>query len=63
MVEIIKVLSQDARVLVLDEPTAALTEAEIKALLQILNQLRDKGITCIYITHKLKEVFAIALIG
>ncbi|MFP6720354.1 MAG: hypothetical protein VCF25_08830 [Candidatus Poribacteria bacterium] len=48
MVEIIKVLSQDARVLVLDEPTAALTEAEIKALLQILNQLRDKGITCIY---------------
>lgn len=60
MVEIIKVLLQDARVLVLDEPTAALTEAEIKALLQILNQLRDKGITCIYIIHKLKEVFAIA---
>ena len=46
--------------LVLDEPTAALTESEVEILRQILMQLREKGIACIYITHKLKEIFQIA---
>ncbi|MYK18419.1 ATP-binding cassette domain-containing protein [Candidatus Poribacteria bacterium] len=43
--------------LVLDEPTAALTESEVEILRRILMQLREKGVACIYITHKLKEIF------
>lgn len=46
--------------LVLDEPTAALTESEVAILRRILMQLREKGVACIYITHKLKEIFQIA---
>ncbi len=46
--------------LVLDEPTAALTESEVEILRRILMQLREKGVACIYITHKLKEIFQIA---
>ncbi|MCE2401730.1 ATP-binding cassette domain-containing protein [Candidatus Poribacteria bacterium] len=60
LVEIAKALSRNARLLVLDEPTAALTKSEVDILRQILIQIRDKGVTCIYITHKLKEVFQIA---
>ncbi len=60
LVEIAKALSRNAHLLVLDEPTAALTESEVEILYQILRQLRDKGVTCIYITHKLKEIFQIA---
>ena len=46
--------------LVLDEPTAALTESEVEILRHILTQLREKEVACIYITHKLKEIFQIA---
>lgn len=60
MVEIAKALSRDARLLVLDEPTAALTESEIEKLMHILRRLREQGVSCIYITHKLKEIFEIA---
>lgn len=60
LVEIAKALSRDARLLVLDEPTAALTESEVDILHRILTQLRDEGVTSIYITHKLKEIFRIA---
>ena len=60
LVEIAKALSRDARMLVLDEPTAALTESEVDILHRILTQLRDEGVACIYITHKLKEIFRIA---
>ena len=52
--------SGNALLLVLDEPTAALTESEVDILRQILMQLREKGVACIYITHKLKEIFQIA---
>ena len=52
--------SSTALLLVLDEPTAALTESEVDLLRQILTQLREKGVACIYITHKLKEIFQIA---
>ena len=52
--------SSSALLLVLDEPTAALTESEVDILRQILTQLREKGVACIYITHKLKEIFQIA---
>ena len=60
LVEIAKALSQDARILVLDEPTAALTDTEAKTLFGILNQLRAKGVGMIYISHKLGEVFQIS---
>ena len=52
--------SSNALLLVLDEPTAALTESEVDLLREILTQLREKGVACIYITHKLKEIFQIA---
>jgi ABC-type sugar transport system ATPase subunit len=60
LVEIAKALSKDARLLILDEPTAALTEAETETLLGILASLREKGVTCIYISHRLREVTRIA---
>jgi D-xylose transport system ATP-binding protein len=60
MTEIAKALSEDAKILILDEPTSALTEAEIEQLMEILRTLRDHGVTCIYITHKLEEFFGIA---
>ncbi|MBA4493986.1 xylose ABC transporter ATP-binding protein [Paenactinomyces guangxiensis] len=60
LVEIAKALSKDARVLILDEPTAALTETEVEILMEILQQLRKKGVTCIYISHKMPEVFRLA---
>ena len=59
MVEIAKALSEDARVLILDEPTSALTESEIDKLVEILHNLRAHGVTCIYITHKLEEFFRV----
>ena len=57
MVEIAKALSQKARILVLDEPTAALTDTEVESLFHILNQLRSQGVAMVYISHKLDEVF------
>lgn len=60
LVEIAKALSQDARILVLDEPTAALTDSEVETLFGILNKLRARGVSMIYISHKLNEVFRIS---
>ena len=60
LVEIAKALGKNAQVLILDEPTAALTEAESERLLAILKRLRSRGVTCIYISHRLHEVLAIA---
>lgn len=60
LVEIAKALGKNARILILDEPTAALTEHEVATLLQLLRDLRQRGIACIYISHKLDEVFALA---
>ena len=57
LVEIAKALSQDAKILVLDEPTAALTESEVETLFTILRKLKDRGVGMIYISHKLDEVF------
>jgi ABC-type sugar transport system ATPase subunit len=59
LVEIAKALSHDARIVVLDEPTAALTDAEVETLFVILNKLRARGVAMIYISHKLDEVFRI----
>lgn len=60
LVEIAKALSKDARILVLDEPTAALTESEVETLFSILRKLKTRGVGMIYISHKLDEVLAMA---
>lgn len=59
-VEIVKALYHGARVLILDEPTAVLTPAEVDDLFQVLRSLREQGTTLVLITHKLAEVKAIA---
>ncbi|UFU03901.1 ABC transporter ATP-binding protein [Ruania suaedae] len=59
-VEIIKALSRDAKVLILDEPTAVLTPQETDELIEIMRQLRDSGTAIVFITHKLREVRAVA---
>lgn len=59
MTEIAKALSENAKILILDEPTSALTETEIEKLMEILTTLKELGVTCIYITHKLNEFFRI----
>jgi D-xylose transport system ATP-binding protein len=60
LVEIAKALSQEARILVLDEPTAALTDAEVETLFRIIESLRARGVGMIYISHKLDEVFRVS---
>src|SRR5271166_49038 len=59
-VEIAKALSVDARILVMDEPTAALSPQEVSALLQIVRDLKRQGIGIIYVSHRLEEIFAVA---
>ncbi|GCE76160.1 ABC transporter ATP-binding protein [Cellulomonas biazotea] len=59
-VEIIKALSRDAQVLILDEPTAVLTPQETDELIGIMRQLKDAGTSIVFITHKLREVRAVA---
>lgn len=58
-VEIIKALYRDAKVLIMDEPTAVLTPTETDKLLEVLRQLKEQGCAIIFITHKLREVMAI----
>jgi len=60
MIEIAKALSKKAEILVLDEPTAALTEADANRLLDFLKQLKKQGVSSIYISHRLEEVGQIA---
>ena len=60
LIEIIRATDKNSRVLVLDEPTAALPEHEVGILLEHLRRLRAQGTACIYISHKLDEVFALA---
>ncbi len=60
MVEIARALLKDARILILDEPTAALTEADTARLLSLLRDLRSRGVSSIYISHRLDEVFSLA---
>ncbi|HLI06482.1 MAG TPA: sugar ABC transporter ATP-binding protein [Ktedonobacteraceae bacterium] len=60
LVEIAKALSLRARVLVLDEPTAALSPHEVEELFTIVKQLRERGVAILFVSHRLEEVFAIA---
>ncbi len=60
LIEIAKALSKDVKLLILDEPTAALNEGDSANLLNLLRDLKQHGVTCILISHKLKEVISIA---
>ena len=57
MISIMRAVLKHPRILVLDEPTTALTDNEVEIVFNMLNRLRKEGITCIYISHKLEEVF------
>ena len=59
LVEIAKALSRDARVIVMDEPSAALSAAEVERLLDIVRRLRDRGAGIVFITHRLDEIYAL----
>ncbi|MCS6773948.1 MAG: sugar ABC transporter ATP-binding protein [Anaerolineae bacterium] len=59
-VEIAKALSHDARILIMDEPTAALTKHDVDQLFAIVRRLRERGVAVVYITHRLEEVFLLA---
>src|SRR5207248_11645297 len=60
MVEIARALSLNAKILLMDEPTSSLTEAESERRLEIVAELRNQGVSIIYISHRLPEVRAIA---
>lgn len=60
LIEIAKALSKNVKLLILDEPTAALNENDSENLLMLLRDLKQQGVTCIMISHKLKEVISIA---
>lgn len=59
-VEIAKAVSMNAKVVILDEPTSSLTDNEVEALFRIINDLRDKGVSIIYISHKMDEILRIS---
>ncbi|HBT18291.1 MAG TPA: D-xylose ABC transporter ATP-binding protein, partial [Firmicutes bacterium] len=60
MVEIAKAISYDSKLVIMDEPTSAITEKEIEDLFKIIKWLKGKGVSIIYISHKLDEIFRIA---
>lgn len=59
MVEIVKAMSHDAKILVLDEPTAALTKKEIVDLFRVMDELKKRGVTMVYISHRMDEIMSI----
>ncbi|PNU25106.1 D-xylose ABC transporter ATP-binding protein [Bacillus stratosphericus] len=59
MIEIAKALMTDAKVIIMDEPTAALTEREIEKLFQVIESLKKEGVSIVYISHRMEEIFAI----
>jgi ribose transport system ATP-binding protein len=59
MIEIAKALMTNAKVIIMDEPTAALTEREIEKLFEVIKSLRKEGVSIVYISHRMEEIFAI----
>lgn len=57
MIEIAKALMVDAKVLIMDEPTAALTQRETEVLFEVIQSLREKGVSIVYISHRMEEIF------
>lgn len=60
MVEIAKAVSQNAKILIMDEPSAPLTSAEVESMFAVVNLLKEKGVTIIYISHRLDEIFRLS---
>lgn len=60
MIEIARALASEARILVMDEPTSALAESEVKRLFNLIGRLKERGCAIIYISHRLEEIFRIA---
>jgi rhamnose transport system ATP-binding protein len=60
MVEIAKAIGADARILIMDEPTASLTDRDVERLFEVIGRLRDHGVGIIYISHRLEEIFQVA---
>lgn len=60
IVEIVRSLVKDVKLLIMDEPTAPLTAPEVRQLFQIVNSLKEQGITIIYISHRMEEIFELA---
>ena len=59
MIQIAKALYMNAKIISFDEPTSSLSKSEEETLFEIINKLRDQGVTIIYISHKLEEIFRI----
>ncbi len=59
-VEIAKALSKNARILIMDEPTASLVEADVQRLMAVVRQLRERGVGIVYVSHRMPEIFALA---
>lgn len=59
-VEIAKALSRDAKILIMDEPTASLVEADVQRLMTVVRQLRQRGVGIVYVSHRMSEIFALA---
>lgn len=57
LMSIVRAMAANPRIMVLDEPTTALTDSEVDILMKFLEKLRNKGVSCIYISHKLEEIF------
>ncbi len=57
MLSLMRAVAKNPQILVLDEPTTALTDSEVEIMMKLLNELRDSGVSCIYISHKLEEVY------
>lgn len=57
MIEICKALMVDAKVIIMDEPTAALTQSETEVLFEVMQSLRKKGVSIVYISHRMEEIF------
>ena len=60
MVEIAKAMSQDAQLLIMDEPSAPLTNAEVESMFAVVDLLKEKGVSIIYISHRLDEIFRLS---
>lgn len=59
-IEIAKAISYNAKIIIMDEPTSSLTQSEVKQLFEIINELRDQGVSIIYISHKMEEILRIS---
>jgi ribose transport system ATP-binding protein len=60
MIEIAKAIEQNANILIMDEPSAPLTSSEVESMFKVVNILRDSGVSIVYISHRLEEVFRIS---